>query len=79
LFLEVLIKEQMDAVEVRSRSLPVMLLVQVPERHGIGKKLIQVIDAGGRDRYVQGQRVPAGGTESLRYSPRGGDDRLLQF
>jgi hypothetical protein len=43
--LVVLVEEQVQLVEGRPGHLPVMLLVQIGQRDGVGEQLIQVLDA----------------------------------
>ena len=45
LLLVVLVEEEMQRVERRPRDLPVMLLVEVPQRDRVGEDLVQVLDA----------------------------------
>jgi hypothetical protein len=42
----VLVEQQLQLIESRASHLPVMLLIQVTERHGIREDLIQVVRAG---------------------------------
>ena len=51
-----LVEEQMELVERHSRDLPVVFLVHVAQRHGVGEELIQVVGAGGADPFVEGDR-----------------------
>src|SRR3954471_16976363 len=43
--LVMLVEQQMQLVERRSGDLPMVLLVHVAQRHGVGKELVQVLDA----------------------------------
>ena len=45
LLVVMLVEQQMQLVERRSGDLPVVLLVQVAQRHRVGKELVQVLDA----------------------------------
>src|SRR5207253_1666427 len=45
LLLIVFIEQEMELIKRRSGDLPMMVLVQVAERHRVGQKLIQVLDA----------------------------------
>jgi hypothetical protein len=45
LLLRVLIEQKMELIKRRSGDLPMMFLVQIAERHRVGQKLIQVLDA----------------------------------
>src|SRR5579872_5364533 len=53
-----LVEQQVELIEGRSGDLPVMFLVQIPDRHGIGEQLVEILDrllAGGfrqRDRKL---------------------------
>src|SRR5438045_3196329 len=40
-----LVEQQMQLVERRSRDLPVVLLVHVAQGHGVRKQLVQILDA----------------------------------
>ena len=53
LLIEVLVEEKMELVERRPADLPVVFLVQVPQRHGVGQELVEIAGAGGADRGVE--------------------------
>ncbi len=45
LLVVVLVEQQMQLIEGRTRSLPVVFLVQIAQRHRVGEKLIQIVHA----------------------------------
>src|SRR5207245_3629445 len=45
LLVVVFVEQEMQLIERRAGNLPVMLLVQITERHRVGQKLIQVLYA----------------------------------
>jgi len=51
-----LVEQQVQLVEGRTRDLPVMLLVHVAKRHRVGEHLIEVLRAFAADRGVERQR-----------------------
>ena len=52
----VLIEEQMELVERDARDLPMVFLVHVAQRHGVGEELVQVVDARFAGRLIEGDR-----------------------
>jgi hypothetical protein len=55
LFAEVLVEEKMELIKRGTRDLPMMLLVHVPQGHGIGENLIQAAGVGQPNLVIERQ------------------------
>ena len=75
----VLVEKQVDRVEVRPRRLPVVLLVQVAQRHRIGQRLLQAVDARGFRLGIECKRIAPGHVVRLGRRMFGWNDRLVQM
>ena len=56
LFFKVFVEKEMEGVERGPGDLPVVLFVEVAQRHGIGKELVQILDAFRACRLLQRDR-----------------------
>src|SRR5437899_1579794 len=65
LFPEVLVEKQVQLIEGLAGNLPVVLLVEIPERHGIGEDLVQHLDAFCADSLLEAYRQPGDFPEFL--------------
>ena len=88
LLLEVLVEQQVQLVEGRARHLPVVLLVEVAQRHGVGEQLVEVVDAFPAASPRPGRSACGPLTERLdlvgvlpgqRRGVRGGASDLVEF
>ena len=50
------VEQQVQLIERRPRDLPVVFLVQVAQRHGVRKELVEIFDALFTDALGQGDR-----------------------
>src|SRR2546425_2825694 len=53
LFIEVLVEEQVELVEGWPADLPVVLLVQIPQGHGVDQQLVEILGADAANRRVE--------------------------
>jgi len=53
LFVEVLVEEQVKLIKGRPADLPVVLLVQIPQGHGIDQQLVEILYADAANRRVE--------------------------
>src|SRR6266446_4068096 len=56
----------MELIERRSTDLPVMLLVQVSQSHGVGEELVEILDTGPAHGGVKGDGQPGYGPVVLK-------------
>src|SRR5208282_2901722 len=69
LFFVVLIEKKMELVESGSRNLPMRLLVEIAQSHGIGQELVELFGHFEPDGFYQLQRLDTGdGAEGLEFT-----------
>ncbi len=59
LFLKVLIEEQMKLIEGRARNLPMVLLVEIAQDHGVREDLVEILDTLTGGAFGEGVRQPS--------------------
>src|SRR5262245_63540154 len=60
-----LVEEQMELIEGRARDLPVMLLVEIAQREGVGQHLVQILHSFRTGLFGQGNGHPDETAERL--------------